>query len=117
MEPDDTVWLGVEFEWNSGRLVGEILILEGGLGLDMLKWGVGMGKRMKNTENARKEGEGMSFTAKARRSEGRTRLDEGDDRPGSSKLPGRLVSLLRAGLKVQVLLALLGDERLHHLRL
>jgi hypothetical protein len=45
-------WLGVEFVWNSERLAEEILIFGRKLGLDMLKWGVGMGNRVETVENA-----------------------------------------------------------------
>jgi hypothetical protein len=50
----EMVWLVVEFKWNGGRLAGGILILGTELGLDMLKWGVGRGKRVETVENASK---------------------------------------------------------------
>ncbi|MEJ2734897.1 MAG: hypothetical protein P8189_15240 [Anaerolineae bacterium] len=44
--------LAVEFEWNGGWLADRILILGAELGLDMLKWGVGMGNMVETVENA-----------------------------------------------------------------
>jgi hypothetical protein len=35
-------WLSVEIVWNGGGWAEEILILGRELGLDMLKWGVGV---------------------------------------------------------------------------
>jgi hypothetical protein len=42
--------LGVEVVWNGGGLGGEILMLGAELGLDRLKWGVGVGLGVEGRE-------------------------------------------------------------------
>ena len=42
LERVEVGWLGVEFVWNGGGWAGEILIFGRELGLDTLKWGVGV---------------------------------------------------------------------------
>jgi hypothetical protein len=45
-------WLGFESEWNGSGLGEEILIFGRELGLDKLKWGVGIWEGMEMTESA-----------------------------------------------------------------